>query len=201
MLTTVTPSEARDARSATPKHLAKRAQIIEAARQILARDGLQACTARAVADASPLTKSAIHYYFADMDEIIDAAMAAHLTAFLDTVRAAADRHADAVDRFWAAMQAYVETFEEQPNAARLWFAYWLDSAQRSRTRPLDDMHREVTALLAELLANITAEDPQARAHALLSYLLGTVVQQAVQPLSFPVLATEIARLCGIEPAE
>jgi AcrR family transcriptional regulator len=139
-------------------------------------------------------------------------MAAHLTAFVDTVRAAADRHEDPVRRFWAAMRAYMATFEEQPNAARLWFAYWLDSGQRSRTRPLDEMHREVTALLAELLAPLAPitptapDDAQARAHALLSYLLGAVVQQAVQPLPFPALATEIAGLCGIgirgiEPGE
>ena len=191
--------EPLDVRSMTPKQLAKRAQIIDAARQVLARDGLEACTARAVADAGPLTQSAINYYFAEMDEIIDAATAAHITAFLDTVRAAADRHDDAADRFWAAMHAYVTTFEQQPNAARLWFAYWLDAGRRSRTRSIDDMHREVTALLAELLAAVGVDDPRLRAHALLSHLLGTVVQQAVQPLPFAALAGEIAGLCGVEP--
>ena len=55
----------------TPNQRDKQRQIVEAARRVLARDGLAGCTARAVADASPLTKSAINYYFASMDEIID----------------------------------------------------------------------------------------------------------------------------------
>jgi AcrR family transcriptional regulator len=191
----VTPSEPGPP---SPKHAAKRRQIIEAAQQVLAREGLAACTARAVADASPLTKSAIHYYFADMDEIIDAAMAAHLTAFLDLVRAAADRHTDPVERFWAAVRAYLHIFSGQPSAARLWFAYWVDSGERSRPGPIDQMHHEATDLLASLLADISVADPATRAHALLSYLLGTVVQQAIRPLPFADLASEIAGLCGLE---
>src|ERR1700742_1015439 len=64
----------------------KREQIIDAARTVLARNGLAACTARAVADASPLTKSAIHYYFRDIDETVDRAVLAHLDAMLATLR-------------------------------------------------------------------------------------------------------------------
>lgn len=184
----------------SPKHAAKRRQIIEAAQRILARDGLAACTARAVADESPLTKSAIHYYFDDMDEIIDAAMAAHLTAFLDLVRAAADQHTDPSERFWAAVRAYLQTFREQPSTARLWFAYWVDAGERSRPGPIDDMHRQATDLLATLLTDILVADPASRAHALLSYLLGTIVQQAIRPLPFSALAPEIAALCGTELA-
>ncbi len=182
----------------SPKHAAKRRQIIEAAQRILARDGLAACTARAVADESPLTKSAIHYYFQDMDEIVDAAMAAHLTAFLSLVRAAADRHADPSERFWAAVRTYLEIFRQQPSTARLWFAYWVDAGERSRTGPIDGMHHAATELLAALLTDIPIAHAAPRAHALLSYLLGTVVQQAIRPLPFTALASEIAELCGPE---
>ena len=69
----------------SPNQDSKRRQIIEAARVVLARGGLSGCTARAVAEASPLTKSAINYYFASMDEIIDLAMAAHVEAMLGEV--------------------------------------------------------------------------------------------------------------------
>jgi DNA-binding transcriptional regulator YbjK len=50
----------------------------EAVLTVLARDGLAGCTARAVAEASPLTKSALHYYFSDMDKIIDQATVGHI---------------------------------------------------------------------------------------------------------------------------
>jgi AcrR family transcriptional regulator len=191
---------APDPEALLPKHAAKRRQIIEAAQRVLARDGLAACTARAVADESPLTKSAIHYYFQDMDEIVDAAMAAHLTAFLDLVRAAADRHTDPAERLWAAVRTYLETFSQQPSTARLWFAYWVDAGERSRTGPIDGMHHAATELLASLLADIPVANVASRAHALLSYLLGTVVQQAIRPLPFTDLASEIAGLCGPELA-
>lgn len=60
------------------------------------------------------------------------------------------------------------------------------------------MHRAVTELLASLLAEIPVAHAASRAHALLSYLLGTVVQQAIRPLPFATLASEIAALCGPE---
>ena len=180
------------------KRNAKRQQIIEAAKEVLARDGLAACTARTVADAGPLTKSAIHYYFDDMDEIIDAAMASHLSAFLDQVRASADRHTDPVDRFWAAVRTYLAAFAEQPSAAFLWFAYWVEVGQKSHIEPIDRMHREVTDALAALLADIPVADPFARARALFSYLLGTVVQQAVRAQPFAELMPDIAALCGVD---
>jgi hypothetical protein len=43
----------------SPNQLDRQRQIVEAAELVPARDGVAGCTARAVADASPLTKSAI----------------------------------------------------------------------------------------------------------------------------------------------
>jgi AcrR family transcriptional regulator len=181
----------------SPNQRAKQEQIIEAAAEVLARDGLAACTARAVADAGPLTKSAIHYYFADMDEIIDRAMERHLAGCLDRMREAADRHADPADRFWAAVRTYLEIFAERPNAALLWFGYWVDAGQRARPEPVDRMHQAVIGVLRDLLAGVPADDPPARAHALFSFLLGTIVQQAVRPVPFTALAPHITALCGV----
>ena len=105
----------------SPNQLDKQRQIIEAARVVLARDGLAHCTARSDADASPLTKSAIHYYFSDMDEIIDAAMAGHITAFADRVRAAVDGATGSPSqRLLAAAEAYLATFRELPGGLVLW---------------------------------------------------------------------------------
>jgi AcrR family transcriptional regulator len=182
----------------SPNQRAKQEQIIEAAREVLARDGLAACTARAVADAGPLTKSAIHYYFDDMDEIIDRAMARHLNSCLDRIREAADRHEGPVDRFWAAVRAYLEIFAEKPNAALLWFSYWVDVGQKARLEPIDRMHQAMIQVLRDLLAAIPVGDPPARAHALFSYLLGTLMQQAVRPLPFSALVPEIAAVCRLD---
>ena len=57
------------------------------------------------------------------------------------------------------------------------------------------MLTSLTELLAELLAPLGVDDPRARARALLSYLLGTVVQQRVRPRPFATLRADIEALC------
>jgi AcrR family transcriptional regulator len=184
----------------------KRRQIVEAARVVLARDGLAGCTARAVAEASPLTKSAINYYFGSLDEIIDLAMAAHVTAMVDALRAVAGQHADPYQRLHAVVQGYLDTFADRPHAAFLWFEYWIAVGRRGRTEPAGAMLGAVRDLLADSLAGLRdagrppVGDPDQLAGALLSWLLGSVVQQQVHPLSPATVAAEADRVVGLSPA-
>jgi hypothetical protein len=53
-------------------------------------------------------------------------------------------------------------------------------------------------VLRDLLADIPVDDPPRRAHALFSYLLGTLMQQAVRPLPFAELRPEIAAVCRLD---
>jgi hypothetical protein len=132
-----------------------------------------------------------------MDEVVDAAMASHVGGCLERVRNAADHHEQPLDRFWAAVREYLEIFAERPKAAPLWFSYWIDAGSKRRLDTIDRMYQEVTAVLRDLLAGIPVEAPAARAHALFSYLLGTIVQQAVNPLPFERLRPEIAAVCQL----
>ena len=159
----------------------KREQIIDAAKQVLARDGLAACTARAVADASPLSKSAMHYYFDDIHQIVDLAMREHVTAMVTTLRQAADGQSDPAEKLWTVVEAYLATFAAQPNAAFLWFEYWVDSGRRRSADAIAATLTDMRALLSELLAQLPVADPDVAANALLSWLLGTVVQQQTRP--------------------
>jgi AcrR family transcriptional regulator len=186
----------------SPNQDSKRRQIIEAARVVLARDGLSGCTARAVADASPLTKSAINYYFASMDEIIDLAMTAHVEAMLAALRAVAARERDPYQRLHAVLRAYLDTFADQPHAAYLWFEYWIAAARRGATVPAEAMLAAVRELLTELLAGLRAAagrpaDPALAASALLSWLLGTLVQRQVGPLPPAIVRAEADRVLGL----
>ena len=189
----------------SPNQDSKRRQIIEAAREVLARDGLAGCTARAVADASPLTKSAINYYFASMDEIIDLAVAAHVEAMLVALRQVARQHRDPYRRLHAVVQAYLDTFADQPHAAYLWFEYWIAASRRQAPAPVAAMLDAVRDLLSELLTQLPdttgrpGPDPGPAANALLSWLLGSIVQQQVHPLAPAILAAEIDRLCRLAP--
>jgi AcrR family transcriptional regulator len=246
----------------------KRAQIIDAAKEVLATQGLAACTARAVADASPLTKSAIHYYFRDVDEIVDEAMAEHVDAMLVNLRRAADSadppgkvgqaaaggsahsaglahpassahpagsthsagsarpagparpaglaypagsahpagpahpagsaHSagsagDPGERAWRVVEAYLATFADMPHAAFLWFEYWVAASRRSSLDAAAGMLDKVHALLVEVLPGPDASET---AHQVLSWLLGTIVQQHVRPRAAAELRRELARITG-----
>ncbi|WP_040858029.1 TetR/AcrR family transcriptional regulator [Nocardia niigatensis] len=169
----------------------KREQIIDAAKHVLARDGLAACTARSVAEASPLSKSAVHYYFDDIHQIVDLAMGEHVAAMVVALRRAVDAETDPAEKVWAMVDAYLRMFAEQPNAAFLWFEYWIDSGRRSSSgavgATLGDMH----TLLSDVIAQLPVEDSAATARMVLSWLLGTVVQQQVQPATPPAIRKEL----------
>jgi AcrR family transcriptional regulator len=164
----------------TPNQQGKQRQIIEAARNVLARDGLAGCTARAVADASPLTKSAVHYYFRDIDEIVDQAMAAHLEALLQSLRETAERENDPARRLWRVVDAYLATFAGQPHAARLWFEYWIALSRRNASGPIRNDLAQVTALFQTLLGQAGHPEAAETAGLIVSWLLGAVIQQDVQ---------------------
>jgi len=185
----VTPSE-----ELSPNQRQKRQQIVEAARRVLAEQGLAACSVRAIADASPLTKSAIHYYFRDVDEIVDEALAEHVDAMLANLRRAAEGAHE--DRLWAVVTTYLDTFAAQPNAAFLWFEYWIDAGRRQAVDGIAATVEDMRTLLAELLAPLPVDDPAETADALLSWLLGTVVQQQIRPRSPARLRRELNALAA-----
>jgi AcrR family transcriptional regulator len=188
---TSAPAESPREGYASRNRRAKRDQIIDAAKEVLAREGLAACTARAVADASPLTKSAIHYYFNDINEIVDQAVLAHLDAMLESLHEQANRITNPDERLWAAINAYLATFADKPHAAFLWFEYWISASRRNSLDTVDHMLGKVHAFLLDLLNDLAPNNPDETAHALLSWLLGTVVQQHVHPRPAAALRHEI----------
>ncbi|GHG48303.1 MULTISPECIES: TetR/AcrR family transcriptional regulator [Amycolatopsis] len=181
----------------SPNQAEKRAKIVEAAKTVLAENGLTGCTARAVAAASPLTKSAIHYYFADMDELVDQAMAAHIAAFVHAIRQAVAQHTDVTERFWSAVAEYLKIFNDAPRTIVLWHEYWLHSVRSGRLEAIDAMTRDVTGIFHDLLRAINVEEPGLRARMLTSYLIGAATRQAVTDRPFSVVQEEITLLCPL----
>lgn len=164
---------------------------------MLARDGVAGCTARAVADASPLTKSALHYYFSDMDEIVDLALEGLSTAYFAHVRSLGLAIEDPEERFWTVIREYLSPFEQSRPLTLLWFDYWTHAARRGDLGTVERIHGGIAELFSELLDHLEVGDPKKQAHALVSYVLGTVLQQTVRPLPFERIQVEIADLCGI----
>ncbi|GIU84875.1 MAG: TetR family transcriptional regulator [Acidimicrobiales bacterium] len=186
--------EARNPLAASPNREHRRRLLIEAAREVLLRDGFAACTARAIAAASPLTKSAIHYYFEDVEEIVDAAMLELSEAFFAHVAESTSEIADPEERFWAALRTYLQPFQEHRPVTVLWFEYWSDRARRGRTEVVERIHAGIQRLFGELLEEAGVSHAQTAAHAVVSWVLGTVLQQTVRPVSFEALRAELEPL-------
>src|SRR3954447_4652722 len=68
---TITTSADTEPAEWTPNQQAARSKIIDAAADLIAEQGLTACTIRAVAEQSGLTKSTVHYYFEDANDLVD----------------------------------------------------------------------------------------------------------------------------------
>lgn len=182
----------------SPNQEAKRAAIVTAAQTVLLRDGLVACTARAIADESPLSKSALHYYFDDVDEIVDLALEGLLAAFFDDLRAQGATIDSPVERFWTLAARYLDPFEQYPPITFLWFDYWTTRARRGDVATVERIYLAMATFFRELLEPLGVDDASRRAHALTSYILGTVLQQTVHPLPFDRLRAEIAAVCGLD---
>lgn len=166
---------------------------------VLLRDGLTGCTARAVADASPLTKSAIHYYFDDMDEIVELAMDSLLDEFLTAVRLAGEGQGDPVARFFAMTEAYLRAFTERPGYALLWFGYWVQTALEGRRERMLRLQSTIVGVIEEVLQQAGIDDAPTRARAVFSYLVGAVVRQEAEPAELSQLTAELSGLIGLRP--
>ena len=124
---------------------------------------------------------------------------------LVALRAVAARHPDPRQRLQAVVQGYLDTFADRPQAAFLWFEYWIAVGRRGRTEPAGAMLGAVRDLLLDLLTSLRdttgqpAGDLDQTAGALLSWLLGSVIQQQVHPLDQATVQAEADRLLGLSP--
>jgi AcrR family transcriptional regulator len=182
----------------TPNQLDKQRQIIEAAMRVLAGQGLAACTVREVAAAGPLTKSAVHYYFADMDVLIDRAMAAHVANFEAALRDAAAAAPDPPASFWNIIDAYLATFRDRPHVARLWLEYWADASRKGRVSMIAELNGRITALLAGHLRAAGVPGAADTAHGVFLILAGTILDQP-SPGADGQARKHIAALAGLRP--
>jgi hypothetical protein len=121
---------------------------------------------------------------------VDEALAEHVDAMLVNLRRAA---AGAEDPVWRVAEAYLATFAEQPHAAFLWFEYWVAASRRASLGAAAGMLDKVHALLVEVLPG---RDADTTARQVLSWLLGTIVQQQIRPRPAEILREELARITG-----
>jgi len=140
-----------------------RAALIAAARQILAREGLEAMSLRAVARAAGVSRQAPYHHFADKNALL-AAVAAD--GFRELRAAMLSRMAGAgpgIDQLTACGVGYVAFAVGQPALFRLMFAFWGDDFANDPdlARARVDCHAVLTGTIAALRPN---PDPRSEAY-------------------------------------
>ena len=146
----------------SPNRREKRREIIEVARSVLLSNGLDRFTARALTENGSFSRSAIHYYFDSVEEIVDAAMASQLESFLEMLNTAAAEHDTPLDRFWAVTQRYLSHFRDQPALTLLWFDYSIAAVQAGRPHPAIEIESRLHEIFVGLLRDCGVPDWESR---------------------------------------
>jgi AcrR family transcriptional regulator len=183
----------------TPNQQAARARIAAAAAAVVARNGIAGCTVRAVADEAGMTKSTVHYYLRDANELVDLAVLGFLDALADH---AARLIAEAPDGR-EALHALVRIFTagEAPAIALTDPTLWSDFATHAwRRGALDELARcldTFSGLFERALTLAGVDNVEWRARAIHHYLLGTLNRKLVARVPTAEIAFAVSALAGI----
>jgi AcrR family transcriptional regulator len=125
-----------------------REEILEAARQVLLRNGIAGTTLEAVAREVGVTKAALYYYFPSKDALFFELVFGNLESQAQAVHDAVEKSATGADALGAIVRESVETFAPRLDDFRLAFlqaqvagqgAVHFDAQQFARIRPLNEL--------------------------------------------------------------
>jgi DNA-binding transcriptional regulator YbjK len=182
----------------SPKQLAKRDLIVDAAVDALKQYGVAGCTVRNIAAAGPYTKSVIHYYFADVTEIVNAAYGRLTDAYTAAIEAMVGDTSGSVMAFWSLLASYIEPFEAHGSMARLWFDYISWATDNGYQREAASSVDSIRGMFRRRLAAID-EAKEPAAVPLVRYLLGAIVDLSISTVSLEQIFVDAARICGLRP--
>lgn len=183
-------------RAVSPNQEFRRAEIVEAAVEVMRTAGVAGCTVRSVAERAGVSKGVVHYYFADAQELVELAFAGLARSYYAHVRAGAAALADPVAAMWHALVSYVTPWDTHSSMTLLWCEYYVAGVRAGRFAGVVAMQREMRALFADLLARV-APELATHADALTRYVTGAVLSQPQLPVDPADLVAEAARLIGL----
>jgi AcrR family transcriptional regulator len=182
----------------SPKQLARRELILEAAVERLKREGVAGCTVRAIAAATPFTKGTIHYYFTDINEIIELAYLRLTGDYGAAVEAVALAESKPERAFWRGVTAYLEGFRVHRSMGLMWFEYTSWAARNGHERGVTASVEVIQDMFARRLAAIDT-DLTGTSAALVRYLLGAVLELGTARLDLEPIFNDIAHICHLGP--
>ncbi len=188
--------------------LAKRDRIIDAAVSVLLAHGVRSCTVRSIAMEAKTSKGIVHYYFSDVDEIIDAAMLKAVSLWIELI--SRDENLGNLDtqdgpvrnskeRFWRFISKSMEPFAHGDRTMMpLLLEYWAISTRRQRLDPLRKVQNGLVQFVSRLLASCDVDNSERIALAVTSYLIGVNMLEIVERVSESEILDSIALLTGLE---
>src|SRR4051794_741685 len=171
----------------TPNQRAAREKIISAAADLIAEQGLAACTIRAVADRSGLTKSTVHYYFDDSNELIDLSVNEIFERMGRHARQGVSDARDPTHALEFLVRLFMGRAPTPPDVtfreSMLWPAYtahaWKRGAQAYILQGLEALRSVVELALRQ--SDMDPLDAVERANSVHNYLVGAMVRNLIEP--------------------
>lgn len=176
------------------KRDSKKDVIVAAAAEVLTRQGVAACTVRAIADRSGVSKSAIHYYFEEVDQIVELAFERIMDQFVERLEVAAAAASGPLEGLAAAAAEYLRLGADQPHGHRvpmLAFDFHVVSTRRGDTSAMERLTERVMKLFRRLAEEAGLDHAAATVDVLLSALIGAVIRS---PLGHRSVEEELAVL-------
>jgi AcrR family transcriptional regulator len=102
----------------------RRGQIVAAARELVAAEGLEALTVSALEQKLGYTRGVITYHFRDKDEIVAALLESALAEIDAATQAEVDRSATPADKVRAVLRANLRGFVEHREAGLILLSFW-----------------------------------------------------------------------------
>lgn len=191
----------RDAERLSPNQAARRDAIVDAAVHVLLDAGVHGCTVRAIAARAGVSKGVVHYYFADVDEVVDLAMLHATRAWIAWLQTAGEEGATSpLDGFWRVVRASMEPFARGDRMIMpLWLEYWSARMRAGRVGPLREVQGLLVGYIHDLLEAAGVDDAGRRAEAVTGFLFGVAMQHAVSPVAIEAVTRHVADLAGVPP--
>ncbi len=168
MATRMSPAERREA-------------IVDAALQVMLRNGMAGTKVRDVADEMGSSSGLVHHYFTSMDELLAAAFERAASTDLDATADVMRRCPGPLERMRSFFSTYVRA--EQDWAFQLWLDAWAEASRRPAVR---ETSQRLNVAWQRLLADVIEEgmlagvfrcaDPGGAAWRILSLLDGLALQ-------------------------
>ena len=170
----------------------RRAEIVAAARAIVAAQGMDALTMAALEEELGYSRGVITYHFDDKDEIVEALLASALAEIDAATQAAVDASGTPADKVRAVLRSNLRGFLDHREAALVLLSFWgrlSDAKVRKANARLYATYRERTAsvLKAGIKHGAFAKvDCEALAAVIVGLVIGIAAQACFEPGSVDV---------------